>query len=78
MTKAMNEVRFHLAIPAERYLAYYRGAASHVEVTADGGARLRFPARLLRPYVTPEGVYGRFLLRYDDDYRAVCLERTSL
>jgi hypothetical protein len=34
-------------------------------VLSDKGLRLQFPARLLRQFVKPEGVYGRFEIEYN-------------
>ena len=44
----MPIMRFSLAISSERYLAWYAGAASAVQVRADDGRTLRFPAAELR------------------------------
>lgn len=74
---AITEVRFDLHIPADVYVAYYQGQVRDVQVTTRDGVRVRFPARLLRPYVTREGIRGQFILRYDEGRRAVGLERTG-
>ena len=42
-----------------------RGEASSVIVLSDEGLRLQFPARLLRSFVGPSGVTGRFEIEYD-------------
>ena len=70
-----GRIRFFLDIPAEEYLYYYRGAARDVVTTAVDGRRVRFPASVLRPFVTGQGVQGEFLLHYDDHNRFVRLER---
>ncbi len=61
----MNEIRFSLSLSPERYLAYYQGAAQQVSVCAYDGRRLQFPASVLRPFVTHEGVHGEFAIRFD-------------
>ncbi len=71
----MPEVRFTLHITAAELLRYYRGETGLVEVTAHDGRRIRFSAINLRPFVTLEGVHGRFVLRYDENQRLVSLER---
>ena len=43
----------------------YRGEASSVIILSDEGLRLQFPARLLRSFVGPSGVTGRFEIEYD-------------
>ncbi len=62
----MKEIRFFIDIPAHRYLAFYQGAADQVVTTAVDGRRVRFPAHILRPFVTHDGIRGEFALRYDE------------
>lgn len=74
---AVNEVRFRLRIPAHRYLAHYQGTARTVMAVTLDGKRVQFPARLLVPYVSREGVFGEFILRYDENNKAIGLEKVS-
>lgn len=74
---AITEARFHLHIPAVDYVAYYRGGVNYVLATTPEGVRVQFPARLLRPFVTREGVIGDFVLRYDGRNKVVGLEKVS-
>jgi len=71
----LNEVRLQLHIPPERLLVWYRGAAAEVQATASDGRRVRFPARVLQPFVTRDGVHGAFVLRFDDQSRFVDIRR---
>jgi hypothetical protein len=70
-----GEAVFDLRIGADDWLAYYRGDVSQIQVQAIDGRRVRFPARLLRPFVTAGGVQGRFRLRYDGTGRSLGLVR---
>lgn len=73
----MTEYRFRLAIPAEKYLAYYAGAVRQVVVTLANGQTLQFPADNLRAFVTREGVHGEFVLRVDARNKLQGLERVG-
>ncbi len=73
----MVEYRFHLAIPAEKYLAFYEGAARQVVVKLASGQSLQFPAESLRPFVAREGVHGEFVLRVDANNKLQALERVG-
>lgn len=73
----MTEYRFRLAIPAEKYLAYYEGAAQQVVVKLANGQTLQFPADSLRPFVSREGVHGEFVLRVDANNKLQALERVG-
>lgn len=61
----LYDVTFRVSISREAYLRYYQAAARDVVVTAEDGRRVRFPARILREFVTREGIHGRFRLAYD-------------
>jgi len=71
----VRQARFTLNLAPEELLRYYRGRAAMVAVIADDGTRLRFPAASLRPFVTRDGVHGRFLIRFDKQNRLLELVR---
>ncbi|MFH1464124.1 MAG: DUF2835 domain-containing protein [Pseudomonadota bacterium] len=71
----MREVRFSLSISAGELLRYYRGDARAVVAVTDEGVRVQFPAAALRPFVTVEGVHGRFALAFDAQNRMTGLRR---
>jgi hypothetical protein len=60
----MHSVVIPLAITADQWLDYYRGSVRHVSATALDGRRILFPARVLQPFVTKEGVYGVFRVKF--------------
>ncbi|GAB4357027.1 MAG: hypothetical protein Kow006_24570 [Gammaproteobacteria bacterium] len=64
-----QQIRFSLSISADRFLAYYRGDARQVVVKAEDGRTLRFPANVLQPFLTHEGITGDFVLEYDQHNR---------
>jgi hypothetical protein len=71
----MNRYEFRLRISAEQYLDYYRGAVRHVLARCHTGQTVQFPAGLLQPFVTAEGIHGHFALTCDDNHRNPRLER---
>ena len=76
---AHNEDRlrycFHLRLTSEQCLDYYRGAAPNVVVSATTGETVRFPASLLRRFVTNDGIEGDFVLTCDAARKNARLER---
>lgn len=70
-----HRIRFRLALRADEYLAYYRGSAREVVVRAEDGRRVRFPANVLQPFVTHDGVHGRFELQFDAQHKLLGLQR---
>jgi len=68
-------LRFRLDIPAEDYLAYYRGIARDVIARTLDGRRIRFPANSLRDHVRHDGVRGLFEIEFDERHKLVALRR---
>ncbi|WP_338011124.1 DUF2835 domain-containing protein [Marinagarivorans algicola] len=62
-------IEIHLNISARKYLLLYQGVARNVLATAVDGRRVRFPAKILQPFVTHSGVNGRFTIYFSDDGR---------
>jgi hypothetical protein len=73
----MSEIRFRLNMSSQTFLAYYRGTASEVEARAVDGRTVRFPANILRPFVTHDGVAGLFALVYDEQNKFVEMKRVG-
>ncbi|MFA5677644.1 MAG: DUF2835 domain-containing protein [Pseudomonas sp.] len=71
----MQQLIIDLALPAERYLAWYRGQAGRVLMRSRDGRSISLPAHHLRPFLSHEGVYGSFVLRFTDEGKLVALER---
>ena len=66
-----------LAIDAEDYLRMYRGTAKDVLARATNGQTIRFPANILRPFVTRDGVHGRFRIHFDARGKFVAIDRLA-
>ncbi|WP_185268506.1 DUF2835 domain-containing protein [Halopseudomonas xiamenensis] len=73
----MQELIIDVALPAERYLAWYRGDAKRVLMRSRDGRSISLPAHHLRPFLTHEGVYGSFVMRFTSEGKMVSLERLS-
>ncbi|MCP4125444.1 MAG: DUF2835 domain-containing protein [Gammaproteobacteria bacterium] len=72
-----SKIRFYLDISQAEYLRYYRGSAQSVLVQAEDGRKVRFPAANLRPFVSSEGVRGRFEISLDDNNSLLDICRLS-
>ena len=71
----MNRYEFELHLNSEKFLDFYRGRARTVSVQCSTGQTVQFPANLLRKFVSPEGVHGRFVLTCDANNKLIGLER---
>ncbi len=64
-----------LEISAQAMLRYYSGYAAAVVAYTRGGRRVRFPAEVLRPFVSHAGVRGTFALSVDKNHKLQRIER---
>ncbi len=70
-----TKLYFSLDIPRDEYLRYYQWGAHSVQVRAESGERIRFPASNLRPFVTTTGVKGRFEITLGEENRLLDIRR---
>lgn len=71
----MNAVILNIIITPEEYQRMYMGAAHEVVATSVDGRRIRFPAMILRPWVTHNGIRGRFRIVFDENNRFQKIEK---
>lgn len=71
----LQTIVVNLAIPAEEYQRLYQGVVRDVLAQSVDGRRIRFPAAILRPYVTRTGIYGRFRIVFDEQNRFNTIEK---
>lgn len=71
----MPEVRVSLSISSEKYLAFYEGRADTVFTRAADGRRVKFPARVLRPFLTHDGIYGDFVIQFNEYHKFVGIKK---
>jgi len=66
-----------LRISAEEYQKMYAGVAHNVFVVARDGRRVRFPANLLRKFVSASGIQGSFEFVLDQNNKVKQFRRLS-
>ena len=55
-----------IKISSNQYLSYYQGKIKNISARSIDGRQVIFPANVLKPYVTSQGVSGVFKLNYDN------------
>lgn len=73
-----RKIRFSLKIPARRYLRYYEGTVKWIQVKAFDGTRVRFPASVLRQFVTQDGIEGTFEITVDENNKLIRIEKLGM
>ena len=61
----LQQSYFRLVLTAEQVKLFYSGDKSRVHVTDSNGKTLNIPWSTLVSHVTPLGVQGDFVIRYD-------------
>ncbi len=71
----MSEVVISVSLSSEKYLEYYRGYATGVIAYDTWGRRVQIPANILQPFLTHDGIHGRFRVSFDSDNKFKSIER---
>ncbi len=74
----MQRVTVRLNISPERFQAYYQGVVEYVVATANDGRTVKFPARVLRTFLTYQGVQGTFEITFDANLKFQAIRRSGL
>lgn len=61
----MQTVTVRLEISPERFQAYYQGVVEYVVARSTDGRTIQFPARVLRPFISYQGIQGTFEITFD-------------
>lgn len=74
----LKAVILDLTINADEFERWYQGSASDVIAYAVDGRKIRFPASILRPFVSRTGIKGRFRIVFDENNRFNRIDRIDL
>ena len=72
---SLRQSLFRLALTADQVELFYSGAKTRVQVRDERGKTLNIPWSALVPFVTPLGVRGEFVIRYDENGKLRDLRR---
>jgi hypothetical protein len=73
----MQTVIVRLKISPERFQAYYQGVVEYLVVRATDGRLVQFPARVLRPFLSYQGIHGTFEITFDAHLKFHSICRTD-
>ena len=71
----MSSLVVNLHISAEQYQRLYEGTVKFVSARSVDGKTVRFPAAILRPYVTHAGISGTFQIYFSAEKRFERIEK---
>lgn len=67
--------RFQINISREKYLHYYAGEATSIQVHSEDGILIQFPASALKKFVTHQGISGKFRISFDENNKLINLQQ---
>ncbi|MES2675117.1 MAG: DUF2835 domain-containing protein [Pseudomonadota bacterium] len=71
----MQSIVMQLQISPDEFQRLYEGTVKEVSARSIDGRRVRFPANVLRPFVTHIGISGLFRIQFSDDNRFQRIEK---
>jgi hypothetical protein len=73
----MQTVTVRLEISSERFQAYYQGVVEYVVARSTDGRTIQFPARVLRPFISYQGIQGTFEITFDASMKFQSIRRAK-
>jgi len=70
-----HNIQFSIKLSYEKYASFYRGEAQSVLAWANDGRKIQFPAEILKPYLTRDGINGVFIIYFDNQNKYKKLEK---
>lgn len=70
-----QSIQFSIKLSYDKYIAFYKGYAQNVLVRSNDGRKIQFPAEILKPYLTREGINGHFIIHFDDRNKYQSLQK---
>jgi predicted flavoprotein YhiN len=71
----LHSIIVPLKISPEEFQRLYEGHVKEVSARSSDGRQVRFPANILRPFVTHFGVSGTFAIHFSEDKRFHSIEK---
>lgn len=68
-------MRFHIALSAEKYLAFYKGKAQSIAVRSTDNKTIKFPANAIRQFLTHDGIFGLFEIEFDENNKLIGINK---
>ena len=74
----MTSYIVQIGLSADQLKRFYSGRVQYVWTRDEQGTSLQFPLQALRPFVTHDGVAGRFRVRVSAEQRLLGIERIDM
>ncbi len=71
----MRSIIVPLRIQPDEFQRLYEGNVKDVSARSVDGLRVRFPASILRPYVTHAGIAGTFAIHFSNENKFHSIEK---
>lgn len=71
----MSSLVLDIALPTYEYLRVYQGTANRVILRSRDGRTISLPARHLQPFLTHKGVYGSFVIEFNQQGQLLALRK---
>lgn len=71
----MTSLIVDIKISVDEYQRLYAGTAKDVYAISRSGEKVRFPAKILIPYVGHNGISGSFSIAFNEEFRFESIEK---
>ena len=72
-----HRIKFNLVMPTEKYMAYYKGKASYIQVRSLDNRNIKFPANAIRQFLKHDGIHGLFEIHFDKNNKLIEIKKIN-
>jgi len=64
-----------IRVSTEEYLKYYKTPSASVSTRSRDGRSVKFPANILQPFITHDGIEGSFIIEFSEEGKFISVAR---
>lgn len=73
----MSTIIIDVAVAADRFQKLYAGTAKYLLVNSRDGRRVQLPLTIFRSFLTHQGVYGSFMVKFDENNKLLDIKKIN-
>jgi len=73
----MSTVIIDVALVADKFQKLYQGTARNLLVNSRDGRRIQLPLAIFRPFLTHQGVFGVFMVKFDANNKLLDIKKIN-
>lgn len=73
----MSTIVIDVALVAYKFEEMYKGRVRNLLVSSRDGRRIQLPLTIFRPFLTHQGVFGAFMVKFDENNKLLDIQKIN-